>query len=220
MRNQGPPPSYEIAVTMKSPMELKKCQLCQNKNIRMMCLCDSHKYVRNDEHDGAVKDVSDQYLSVKNISHRHNVDGLTDYTTNARGDTCNGCDEECQNNNLCTEDIQNGNKRDDGFCRCSNSCSHICRMCGKDLLPETSNHDDINCNVPSTSGDRNGLQQCGDINSNYEGNDMEMESDGENEFDSLNEIGLIKVDMRKLIDDQTGLPTYEAALKLESSGYV
>jgi hypothetical protein len=31
--------------------------------------------------------------------------------------------------------------------------------------------------------------------------------------------GMVKLDMSQIID-KTGLPTYEAALKLESSGYV
>lgn len=39
------------------------------------------------------------------------------------------------------------------------------------------------------------------------------------ELDSINDNGIIRLDMSKIID-KTGLPTYEAALKLESSGYV
>lgn len=130
------------------------------------------------------------------------------------------CDEElpCKNNTLCDEDIQNGNSQDDGYCKCSNSCKYVqnCGFCDRDIrvVPETSNGHDINDNVPSTSGDVIFCQN-GDINSNYEDSD----DDEEAEFDSLNENGLIRVDMRKIIDE-TGLPTYEAALKLESSGYV
>lgn len=40
-----------------------------------------------------------------------------------------------------------------------------------------------------------------------------------NEFDNLNENGIVRMDMSKIID-ATGLPTYDAALKLESCGYV
>lgn len=36
---------------------------------------------------------------------------------------------------------------------------------------------------------------------------------------TINRNGLIRLDMSQIID-QTGLPTYEAALKLKSSGYV
>lgn len=39
------------------------------------------------------------------------------------------------------------------------------------------------------------------------------------EFNSISDNGLIRLDMSQIID-QTGLPTYEAAIKLESSGYV
>jgi hypothetical protein len=38
-------------------------------------------------------------------------------------------------------------------------------------------------------------------------------------LDTINGNGLIRLDMSQIID-QTGLPTYEAALKLKSSGYV
>lgn len=39
------------------------------------------------------------------------------------------------------------------------------------------------------------------------------------DLDCINDNGLISLDMSKIID-KTGLPTYDAALKLESSGYV
>lgn len=47
-----------------------------------------------------------------------------------------------------------------------------------------------------------------------------MGSDGgDTDLRNLTENGLIRLDMSQIID-QTGLPTYEAALRLESSGYV
>lgn len=45
------------------------------------------------------------------------------------------------------------------------------------------------------------------------------ENGGPVDLDAFNEAGLIRMDMSQIID-QTGLPTYEAALKFESSGYV
>lgn len=39
------------------------------------------------------------------------------------------------------------------------------------------------------------------------------------EIDILNDNGILRMDMSKIID-RTGLPTYDAALKLESYGYV
>ncbi len=229
MRNHGPPPSYEIAVAMKSPMKAELCHLCQNK-VSTKCLCDSFKSIMDDEEDKfsdlTKQTATDQLLNVKNISQNDNVHVCNNESVDQRTmkATCDRCDEELtsKNNNLCEEDLQNGNSQPNEYGQCANPCKYIqsCRVCGTNIntLPDTTNDHDINDNVPSTSADGN-CWNNGDINSNYEESD-DGESDGDAEFNSLNENGLIRVDMRKLIDDQTGLPTYEAALKLESSGYV
>lgn len=47
---------------------------------------------------------------------------------------------------------------------------------------------------------------------------MDMENNPDT-IDHLNGNGLVRMDMSKIIDS-TGLPTYDAALKLESCGYV
>lgn len=39
------------------------------------------------------------------------------------------------------------------------------------------------------------------------------------EFNVLSDNGIVRMDMSKIID-RTGLPTYDAAIKLESFGYV
>lgn len=44
-------------------------------------------------------------------------------------------------------------------------------------------------------------------------------SPDENALDMINGKGVIKLDMSRIIDP-TGLPTYEAALKLKSSSYI
>lgn len=226
MRNHGPPPSYEIAVAMKKSMTSEKCHLCQKK-VCANCSCDSRTTAKEDEDDfektcdTTMQSASDQLLNVKNISRYHRSSQFCKSVEQRNmAETCEMCDDEelpCKNDNLCDEDIQNGNIQDDGYCQCTNTCNCVenCGVCGKDIhgVPDTSNGHDINDNVPSTSGDGNFCQN-GDINCNNEESD-----DGETEFDSLNENGLIRVDMRKIIDE-TGLPTYEAALKLESSGYV
>jgi len=41
----------------------------------------------------------------------------------------------------------------------------------------------------------------------------------EQDLNNINENGIISLDMSKIID-RSGLPTYEGAIKLESSGYV
>lgn len=58
-------------------------------------------------------------------------------------------------------------------------------------------------------------------NSNNNNNDAKAESSTEtkNNLDAINDNGIIRVDMSKIMDT-TGLPHYDAALKLESSGYV
>lgn len=193
---------------------MEKCRLCQNK-IRSNSSCDSYTSKEDvdesDKKDNSLCRASDQLLNVKNIRQHE--------TVNQRNNTTETCDEEpsCKHTHLCDEDIQNGNSQGDEYCQCTNyntcKCVQSCGVCGKDIhvVPETSNGHDINDNVPSTSG--------GDMNCNYDESDDDVIDDEDAEFDSLNENGLIRVDMRKIID-QTGLPTYEAALKLESSGYV
>lgn len=52
--------------------------------------------------------------------------------------------------------------------------------------------------------------QCSHIRNN---------KDSEAELNILSDNGIIRMDMSKVID-QTGLPTYDAAIKLESFGYV
>lgn len=50
-------------------------------------------------------------------------------------------------------------------------------------------------------------------------NQSNCEENNNDEFDHLNGNGIVRMDMSKIIDS-TGLPTYDAALKLESVGYV
>ncbi|XP_020803255.1 uncharacterized protein LOC110180006 [Drosophila serrata] len=51
------------------------------------------------------------------------------------------------------------------------------------------------------------------------GNHQAEEEGEEEDLNTINENGIISLDMSKIID-RSGLPTYEGALKLESSGYV
>lgn len=48
---------------------------------------------------------------------------------------------------------------------------------------------------------------------------IQNNNDSEAALDVLSDNGIIRMDMSKVID-QTGLPTYDAAIKLESFGYV
>ena len=61
------------------------------------------------------------------------------------------------------------------------------------------------------------IEEVGEIDEN--GNNVNTVMQQVADFDSITDNGLIRLDMSQIID-QTGLPTYEAAIKLESSGYV
>lgn len=55
--------------------------------------------------------------------------------------------------------------------------------------------------------------------SDANGNFISSSSSDEDALDMINGKGVIKLDMSRIIDP-TGLPTYEAALKLKSSSYI
>lgn len=214
---------------MKNPLSLASCHLCKN-TIRLSCSCDSKtsKGDEDDKKDNLSIQASDQLLNVKNIPRSCSDSNSVCMNQNRHTPKiCLMCEEEipCENDNSSDEDVQNGNSYD-GYCQC---CYKFCKDVSsmglhgninlmKNIKSKTINGQDINANVPSTSGETNCRHQNGDINSNFEENDGEIDNE-DTEFDSLNENGLIRVDMRKIIDP-TGLPTYEAALKLESTGYV
>lgn len=70
-------------------------------------------------------------------------------------------------------------------------------------------HDQENtCNI---SGSNHHATNCTNNNNNNGNSGVDLRT--------FNENGLIRLDMSQIIDS-TGLPTYEAALKLEASGYV
>lgn len=107
------------------------------------------------------------------------------------------------------------------------------------VVSDELNENEINYNLPSTSANYNCQHQftnhqdynnlnSNDISFDNINNDSDSNNNSNNEnnnynididFDNINENGIIRLDMSQIIDS-TGLPTYEAALKLESSGYV
>lgn len=118
---------------------------------------------------------------------------------------CNGDDEDED------EDKENGNSRRN-FC----ACEHV-----------NENEMDNEIGVASTSTP---IDQI-DSNANDAGNfvvnevctcpihDRNDDRTPSEEIEILNDNGILRMDMSKIID-RTGLPTYDAALKLESYGYV
>lgn len=108
-----------------------------------------------------------------------------------------------------------------------------------DLLNDQLNNNDYNGNChqldsaasPSTSASTQyqtstvKSERQNDIAEDDDDDDDEIDGNGncrqlDNvDLDTINRNGLIRLDMSQIID-QTGLPTYEAALKLKSSGYI
>lgn len=78
----------------------------------------------------------------------------------------------------------------------------------------------ISCSVPMSDERQKSQRDIGE-----EEDDDELDGNGNcrrlqnMSLDTIHRNGLIRLDMSQIID-QTGLPTYEAALKLKSSGYV
>jgi hypothetical protein len=112
-----------------------------------------------------------------------------------------------------------------------------------DLLDDQLNNNDYNSNShqfdsiasPSTSTSTH-YMSCSVVSSEQHQRQNDTEDDDDDDvdeingnrscrlsdrvnLDTINGNGLIRLDMSQIID-QTGLPTYEAALKLKSSGYV
>lgn len=67
-------------------------------------------------------------------------------------------------------------------------------------------------NIASTSADDNG-NNIEELNNNNDGDGSSVD------LDIIKANGIIKLDMSRIMD-HTGLPTYEAALKLKSSNYI
>ncbi|XP_022232258.2 uncharacterized protein LOC111080757 isoform X2 [Drosophila obscura] len=120
-------------------------------------------------------------------------------------------------------------------CPCTNSCDNEDGN-GNHMIGEALQPDDANGNVqPATQEAINEtatttISAVNDENDNASvaatasvGNAEEEPASGSQEHNqdlsSINENGFISLDMSKIID-RSGLPTYEGALKLESSGYV
>jgi hypothetical protein len=80
----------------------------------------------------------------------------------------------------------------------------------------------LSCSLP-TSGERgrssNDTENDDDDDDEIDGNGNCRQTGSAAHLSTINRNGLIRLDMSQIID-QTGLPTYEAALHLKSSGYV
>ncbi|XP_033253982.1 uncharacterized protein LOC117193368 isoform X2 [Drosophila miranda] len=115
-------------------------------------------------------------------------------------------------------------------CPCSNNCDNE-NGNGNNMIGEAQPEDEANGNVqPATREAINETTTTTitDVNEENDNASVAATSSARNEeeqpaasqdLSNINENGFISLDMSKIID-RSGLPTYEGALKLESSGYV
>ncbi|XP_017147838.1 uncharacterized protein LOC108159237 isoform X2 [Drosophila miranda] len=115
-------------------------------------------------------------------------------------------------------------------CPCSNNCDNEDGN-GNHMIGEAQTEDETNGNVqPATQEAINETTTTTitDVNDENDNASVAATSSARNEeelaaasqdLSNINENGFISLDMSKIID-RSGLPTYEGALKLESSGYV
>jgi hypothetical protein len=161
------------------------------------------------------------------------------FTTNLCANCNNVIDnvDNVNNNIMCPAALITGsNLAQDN---CTSDASRTTRTGEIDLLVDQLNNVDYNGNShqldsiasPSTSTSTQHYASCSVVSSgeqhqrqnDADDEDVEINGNGscrrQTNLDTINGNGLIRVDMSQIID-QTGLPTYEAALKLKSSGYV
>lgn len=157
---------------------------------------------------------------------------------NYASNLCANCNSviDVENNNVtCTvTTISGGNLAQDN-CPLSDANRPPSPATEFDLLNDQLNNNDFNGNIdsiasPSTSTDYASCSvplSCGQQKSADEDDDEDEINGNGNcrqqcesvNLSTINCNGLIRLDMSQIID-QTGLPTYEAALQLKSSGYV
>ncbi|XP_031617703.1 uncharacterized protein LOC116337362 [Contarinia nasturtii] len=113
-------------------------------------------------------------------------------------------------------------------CSCVDNCSVHCNNISSETMDTNANpstQEEENGNNSATSTDENNTL---DANNNAERLEMhsgrcqcthQRHRDSPVEFNVLSDNGIVRMDMSKIID-RTGLPTYDAAIKLESFGYV
>lgn len=201
----GPPPSYDAVVAMDQEMD--GCDKCAKRWLRqpaaqptsVICSCPLHKFEPEED------DTRTQILNVTDLHSR------TNSSYNPEAETAQRC-------NRCS------NRTDSGSTE--SSCG-ACYVDADNNLVESSNQrrtstESRQSNEASTSSTSdNHRDMDSDQNGNQEVINQQANDNGNSttELNSINNNGLIRVDMSQIID-RTGLPTYEAALKFESSGYV
>lgn len=132
-------------------------------------------------------------------------DTLTDFPNFDLIKKCKRCGKEIDESPSPETDDNNGNSIVD-YCQCFSS----------PVL--TAQQMQISAETNGINGNDLQDDERSMMDPNGNPNDESIDDDTVN-LETFNDNGLIRMDMSQIID-QTGLPTYEAAIKLESSGYV
>lgn len=217
--SHGPPPSYDMVVALDeivSRRTNKNCQLhnnpsenyCSFSNNDFKTCSNFREKNDNENSDGCSADQYDDTRFKSNQTeciegnNESNLRSLYENNTQSTDTICSICDKNVSNICSCNlsnvfieNNNNNNNSNNNAIIEVNGNC--ICN----DFL-----HNENLVNVPSTSTHHSNF-----YDENFNNNIID--------FENCNENGLVRMDMSQIIDN-TGLPTYEAALKLESSGYV
>lgn len=202
----GPPPSYEAVVAMDQ--EADGCDKCAKRRCRRatlptmtMCSCPMHKFPAEDEGIHQILNVGDLHHGRHSVHYTHSPE-LSDVTQ-----MCHSCNNQMDSIRTLTTEW---------------SCVDCNRDADNNEIGSRESSESESSTERTTSATDNTPE---DIECDQNGNNQEINQQDEDngnstiQLNTINNNGLIRVDMSQIID-QTGLPTYEAALKLESSGYV
>ncbi|XP_055379397.1 probable serine/threonine-protein kinase DDB_G0282963 [Condylostylus longicornis] len=116
------------------------------------------------------------------------------------------------------QSVQNSNEEQQNIYHCNNDDNAVINN-NIDNNNTTNNSNDNNNNNNNILCQNIDLIAATHSNVNNNSNVVNICSNSIESMDSINDNGILRLDMSQMID-KTGLPTYDAALKLESSGYV
>lgn len=221
--------SDEESMLIHREQTLSVCDMNRRESLlqQQNCCCE-HILSINHQYDVVVNKLCKQCGRKMQTNNNNNDDN----NSNLNGKPDNNvdycvCYDLCTQNNNNVDSSNNINVVVNNDDQCNNNDDICTTTTTTTNLTLKSNTNDNN-NLPSTSSQSNtnryNRQHCENCKNNNNNNNLSdtKNNDKKNiviDFETLNENGLIRLDMSQIID-HTGLPTYEAALKLESSGYV
>lgn len=241
-----PPPSYDCVIALDEVISRKRTNLYTFKGLQHLSYLDRKDCIGFQNESAAnTPQVSldaancdnqspSNAASVCNCNCAINQNYMTNLCAN-----CNNVIDNMNNNVTYTlATISGGNIVQDNCPLSSDTnCTSPPKSEENDSSNDQSNNNDYNGNrnlfspvaSPSTSTSANYISLTGERQKYLLHADVDDEdgTDGNGNcqppgtvsLSTINQNGLIRLDMSQIID-QTGLPTYEAALQLKSSGYV